>query len=119
MVAPLRSPALKLPPSATENISRIVESPTSQEPTEIEMSFMSLLQNQILSVLPLRPLCLCGESCFKPTHHGDTEHTKVAQRKACVFAKLFLRRLFPHTLLQDVLDLQRVWHTHQRSRTQS
>ena len=42
MVALLISTALKLAPSATKKINKMVESPISHEPSEMQMSFMDL-----------------------------------------------------------------------------
>ena len=40
MVAPWMSTALRLWPSTITKMKRIAESPTSQEPSEMQMSFM-------------------------------------------------------------------------------
>jgi len=45
-------------------------------PLQVERSSLKI------SVRPLCSLCLCGEWLPTKFHHGDTENTEVAQRKA-------------------------------------
>jgi len=43
MVAVFRSAAARLSPSTTTNMNKMAESPISQEPSEMEISFMRIL----------------------------------------------------------------------------
>jgi len=43
IVAPLRSVALKVSPSTITNMNKMAESPISQEPSEMQISFMRIL----------------------------------------------------------------------------